>query len=248
MSEPRWRESQREKAQELERARLQALSILSFGLAHELRQPLQVIRSEAQNIRTRLKQLGVTDRDVDEAQESIDTHLTRIDENISFLASISTGNLKQEETVNLADVLRIQCGLFATRCAAAGITLTVEAPREHEATLNKTTVAMVLANLLANAFEAFDDAPQGRDRKITVSLSATSRQHVLRVCDTANGIPKELRGSLFKEFATGKTGGLGMGLYNCRLIVEAQGGEISFTTETGVGSQFVIRLAKQEGC
>lgn len=243
MTEPRWREGQRVQVQELQQARLQALSVLSFGLAHELRQPLQVIRSETENIGTRLRQLGISDADIDEAQAQIETHLRRIDENIWFLSKLSTGNLEQEETVDLSEMIRRHSALFKTRCAAAGITLEVHVPIKHEATVNQPTIGIVLSNLLVNAIEAFDDVADGKERKIEVSLTHNGRQHVVRVTDTANGIPNELRASLFKEFGTGKTGGLGMGLYNCRLIVEAQGGELDFTTQTGVGTQFVVRLA-----
>jgi signal transduction histidine kinase len=246
MSEPRWRERQREQAQALQRARLQALSILSFGLAHELRQPLQVIRSEAGNINTRLNQLGIVDQDINEAQSAIETHLTRIDENISFLAKISTGDLEQEEDVNLADIVTRQCNLFRTRCAAAGITLDVKVPAVQQATVNQPTIAIVLGNLLVNAIEAMHDIDEYKVRTITVSLTETMQNHVIRVADTGTGIPPDVRDKLLKEFATGKTGGLGIGLYNCKLILEAQGGEIDFVTESRMGTQFIVRLPKQE--
>lgn len=246
MSEPRWRERQREQAQELQRARLQALSILSFGLAHELRQPLQVIRSEAGNISTRLRQLGIVDDDINEAQDAIESHLARIDENISFLAKISTGDLEQEEKVDLADVILRQCNLFRTRCAAAGITLDVKVPAAQQATVNQPTIAIVLGNLLVNAIEAMHEIDEHKVRTITVSLMETAHNHVIRVIDTGTGIPTDVKDKLLKEFATGKTGGLGIGLYNCKLILEAQGGEIDFVTQSGVGTQFVVRLPKQE--
>lgn len=242
LAEPRWLEGQRAQAQELQQARLQALSILSFGLAHELRQPLQVIRTEAHNIHTRLKQLGVVDEDINEAQEAIDLHLTRIDDNISFLAKMSTGDLEEADNVDLAAVVRQQCQLFETRCAAAGIALALKVPSTYQATINQPTIGIVLSNLLVNAIEAFDNVPGSKERKITISLSLVGRQHVLRVADTGSGVPSQVRASLLKEFATGKTGGLGMGLYNCRLILEAQRGELDFTSETGVGTQFVVRL------
>ena len=242
MTEPRWREKQRVQAQELQQARLQALSILSFGLAHELRQPLQVIRAEAQNIDTRLRQLGVVDDDIREAQTAIDAHLKRIDENITLLSQMSTGSLEQEDTLDLAAVVRRHCAWYNTRCAAAGIDLEVNAPETYEATVNQATIGIVLSNLIINAIEAFDELPDVKERRIRVSLMRSGQQHVLRVADSANGIPVDLRPLVFKEFATGKTGGLGMGLYNCRLIAEAQGGELDFTTETGVGTQFVVRL------
>lgn len=242
MTEPRWKEQQRAQARALQQARLQALSTLSFGLAHELRQPLQVIRTEAQNINTRLQQLGVFDDTVKEAQRAIDSNLSRIDENITLLAEMSTGSLEKRDTVDLAEVVRRYCSGFQTRCAAGGIALDVDAPKTHRATVNQATIGITLSNFLINAIQAFDEVAAAKERRIIVSLMRSGQQHVLRVADSANGIPIELRESLLKEFATGKTGGWGVGLYNCRLIVEAQGGELDFSTETGVGTQFVVRL------
>jgi signal transduction histidine kinase len=205
---------------------------------------LQVIRSESGNINTRLQQLGIVDDDINEAQSAIETHLTRIDENISFLAKISTGDLEQEEDVNLADIVARQCNLFRTRCSAAGITLDVKVPAVQQATVNQPTIAIVLGNLLVNAIEAMHDIDEHKVRTITVSLTETNQNHVIRVIDTGTGIPPDVRDKLLKEFATGKTGGLGIGLYNCKLILEAQGGEIDFVTESGVGTQFIVRLPK----
>ncbi len=69
---PRWKENRRKKVGELERAKLQTLSIMSFGLAHELRQPLQSIRTEAAIIAKRLKQLKIDDSYISTAQQNID--------------------------------------------------------------------------------------------------------------------------------------------------------------------------------
>jgi hypothetical protein len=75
---PRWEAGKRKKAVKLERARLRSLGMMSAGLAHEMRQPLQVIRTEAGNITTGLRRLGIEDQQIDDAQTAIDRNIQRL--------------------------------------------------------------------------------------------------------------------------------------------------------------------------
>ena len=246
VSEPRWRESQARQAIELERERFHTLSIMSSGLAHELRQPLQAIRSEADNIRKRLSQLGVNDDDIDESQQSIDKEIDRIDENIRFIASISSGDIEGAADVDLAEIVRTQTTIFATRCAAQGISVVQRIPASQNAHVNSTSVAMVLANLLKNAQDALLDAGDERQKCITVTLGKAGNKHVLEVRDTGQGIPVDIQPKIFKKFASKKTGGMGVGLYNCHLILRSLGGDIRFKSREGVGTVFTVELLDQE--
>jgi len=56
---------------------------------------------------------------------------------------------------------------------------------------------------------------------------------VLEVTDNGPGIREEMRKNLFKEFETGKTHGMGIGLYTCSMIVNSYGGEITYDTRVG---------------
>jgi signal transduction histidine kinase len=244
ISEPRWKASREHKAAALDQARLQSLSIMSSGLGHELRQPLQSIRLEAQNITTRLQQLNITDPDITEAQKNIDADIERIDKNIQMIASISSGSLEMDEEIDVAKVLRDQAGLFETRCAARGIELVIKAPVTVTAKANATLIGIVLINLIKNAIDALGEVPDGRSRKIVVSLRDEASRYTIEVADNAGGIPENIQPKIFKKFATEKTGGWGVGLYNCRLFLKNHGGEISFSTQQGMGSTFVFSIPK----
>jgi signal transduction histidine kinase len=234
-TEPRWRENKQRRAVEFEQARLHTLGVMSFGLAHELRQPLQSIRSEANNINVRLRQLGIRDEDISSAYEAIDRGVDRIDKNISFIAELSRGDPEEITTFDLAEVVRGEVeAAFGPMCNAAGIKLEVSAKPGQSARLNKFSVSTVVVNLVKNAIDALEDrAPGATDGRIWVRVRKWRKQHVIEVEDNGEGVPAEVRGHLFKKFASKKTGGMGVGLYLCKTIVEARGGRVDYQSKPG---------------
>ncbi len=102
-------------------------------------------------------------------------------------------------------------------------------------------IGKVVLNLLLNAVEASGD--KGR---IIVETGADDMAFV-RVRDEGCGIPKEYQQKhLFKPFRTTKKKGLGIGLYQCRQIIEAHHGKIELTSEPGLGTVFTVFLPLAE--
>jgi signal transduction histidine kinase len=92
-------------------------------------------------------------------------------------------------------------------------------------------VYTVLANYLQNAFE-------GGGGEIIVTLSKRAKQHSIEVADDGDGVAEDIQPLLFKKFATKKTGGMGVGLYYCKTIVESHGGRVGFKSRAPKGAQF----------
>jgi signal transduction histidine kinase len=239
-AEPRWKENRRRRAIEVEQARLHTLGVMSFGLAHELRQPLQTIRSEAHNIQTRLGQLGVQDQDVSEAQQAIDRGVDRIDKNISLVSAIAKGSVTDKAKCDLADFVRKEIALFQPRASALGTTIEVNTSARQSGTVNQFAVSTVLFNYLQNSLEALERS--GKQGEIVITLKRTGADHVLEVADNGSGVAPELEAQIFKRFATGRTGGMGVGLYYCKSIIESHGGSVGFSSNPGKGARFWARI------
>ena len=87
------------------------------------------------------------------------------------------------------------------------------------------------------------EAPRKSGARIEVSISNDETGITIRIEDNGPGIPLEPEKKLLNFGETyGKKGGSGIGLYNCKKIVEAHGGKLWFTSKRGKGTSFFIYL------
>jgi len=114
-----------------------------------------------------------------------------------------------------------------------------------EIKIDKNYIYKVFLNLILNALEAM---PEGGNLILRSTLQDTApgfnRRHVqVSISDTGKGMSKEfISRKLFKPFQTSKRKGIGLGLYQCKTIIEAHGGAITAESEEGKGSTFFVRL------
>jgi putative PEP-CTERM system histidine kinase len=96
----------------------------------------------------------------------------------------------------------------------------------------------VLQNLVLNAIEAIPAAGT-----ILVETSQENGHAILAITDSGKGMTQEfLRQKLFRPFQTTKPRGLGIGLYQCRQIVQTFGGTITAESQEGKGTRMIVRL------
>jgi len=128
VTEPKWQVTRRKKFVERERARLHSLGMLSAGLGHELRQPLQVVRTQVGNVQTRLTEIGVHDDEIAQSQEAIDRNIQRMHDSISYIGEIAMGDVDKVDDLDLAGHLKQDARFFSNQCRAKGIDLTLNVP------------------------------------------------------------------------------------------------------------------------
>ena len=100
----------------------------------------------------------------------------------------------------------------------------------------------VLANLVRNAVTAMGDAG-----KLELSVAEDESETRIVVADTGPGIDPSIREILFEPFVTTRRGGregAGLGLFLAERLISAHGGSIAVESETGAGTRFTIRLAR----
>jgi hypothetical protein len=125
--------------------------------------------------------------------------------------------------------------------AASGVRVVMECRGSGSIVLDRRLALRLLVNLLTNAREAL--AGPGEVRVACGITGGDAPRLVLEVTDTGRGMTEEfIRTTLFRPFGTTKPGGLGVGLTQCRSIVEAHGGTISVTSRVGEGTTFAVDL------
>lgn len=124
---------------------------------------------------------------------------------------------------------------------AAGVSLVKELRPVPELLFDEDQMLKVVTNLVLNAREAVSQNGQVR-----IDTAQSNGWAVLTVADNGCGMsPDFLRRSLFRPFQTTKKNGLGIGMFQSKMIVEAHGGRIEVETQTGKGTSFHILLPVQ---
>jgi signal transduction histidine kinase len=107
---------------------------------------------------------------------------------------------------------------------------------------DRQKLTQVLVNLVRNALQA-----TAQWKHVNISATRKNGHVVFAVEDEGPGVPRELRDSLFKPFVSSKgEGGMGMGLYMAKLIIDSHSGEIAVLDRPQGGARFEVRLAAVE--
>jgi signal transduction histidine kinase len=106
---------------------------------------------------------------------------------------------------------------------------------------NPTLLRRILTNLIINAIQAM---PQGGN--LTVNATPLNGNLLLVVKDTGVGIPEDVKPKLFTPMMTTKAKGQGLGLAVVKRLVEALGGSVSFESQVGKGTEFLVTLPKAQ--
>jgi signal transduction histidine kinase len=229
-------EAQRQIGRQLQTAdRLAAISRISGGVAHEVKNPLNAILLHVEVARTRLKQ---GEADVSPQMEVISREILRLDRVVKTFLDFTRPVELKYRVLPLSDVVREIEELTRPQAEAAKVRMTVECdPEGVEVRIDRDMFKQALLNVVVNAIQAMKD---GGELRLECSGAGDSAE--IRIADTGPGIPPELREKIFRLYFTTKQGGSGIGLAMTFRIVQLHDGTIDFNSEPGKGTTFVIRL------
>jgi signal transduction histidine kinase len=150
----------------------------------------------------------------------------------------------RHEPVDLAQLVRMSLADFQPAAAQAGLSLAAELePDVPGLSGDLMALRRVLDNLVGNALKF---TPAGG--WVTIRLSRSKEKVKLEVADTGIGIPSDQLDRIFERFyqvdgsMTRKYGGVGLGLALVKSIIEAHGGQVTATSQVGVGTTFTVLL------
>ena len=244
-----------ELGQQLVRAtRLAELGQMAAGFAHEINNPLQIMKSEQTLIDTifsDIKERG--DLKESEDLKDLEDSMAQIKLQIDRCAKITQAILKfgrqSEPVIKDVDLLSFipeVTSMISKKASVSGITLREQiaenTPIIH---VDPSQLQQVLLNLYNNAIDAIVDRHGSQGGELTIEAGPDEDGRVrVSVKDNGVGISPENLKKVFTPFFTTKPvgKGTGLGLSVCYGIVDSMGGVMEVESEKGVGTRFVIRL------
>lgn len=225
--------------------RLTSLGEMATGLAHELRQPLAIMSTAAENMIRALKQ-GRAELLPPRAQRIVD-QAKRASHIIEHLRRFARGTEAgaPAEPFELKDAVEGAMVLAGGTLQAAAVELRVELGDPPPRLLgHQVALEQVLVNLMTNAAQAMQARPPELPRQLALMVTRQSGQARIEVRDSGGGIPPQVMARLFEPFITTKPleQGTGLGLSICHGLMRAMGGSIEAYNE-GEGAVFVMTLA-----
>ncbi len=229
-------------------ARVSAMGELTASLAHELKQPLAAIRSNAQ---AALRFLTGDKPDIDELHEVLKDIISdnrRADEVIKKLRTLMRKSKLQITDLDMKEAVQDVLPLVTNHETLRKISLQLELDETiPRVTGDRIQIQQVILNLILNSTEALMSRKQPLRSILVRTYQQDSRTVTLSVQDNGPGIEEKAMPHLFEAFYTTKQEGLGMGLAICRSIVEEHGGRLwaENNPDGGATFSFTIPLARE---
>ena len=210
--------------------RLSAIGEISARLAHDLRNPLTVIKGTVEIVKAKSKNgdNSFSEKQIEMMERAVARMANQIDDVLDFvkIQTLHTTRNSILDTISLS-VAKIK------KSAELSINIVGE---NIESVYDADKLEVVLDNIIMNAVEANNERGE-----VSIRIIDGNNEIIIEVEDAGSGVPQELMTKIFEPLFTTKQRGTGLGLASCKRIVEQHGGSISVKTKPSI---FSIKLPK----
>ena len=210
--------------------RLSAIGEISARLAHDLRNPLTVIKGTVEIIKARNKKIDTefSSKQIEMMERAVSRMSNQIDEVLDFVKIQTLHATKNSlfETIGLSVTKIKKSADFSINVEGNNVQFVYDADK----------LEVVFDNVITNAVEAINEKGQ-----IDIRVNDNSNEIVIEIEDSGTGVPDELLTKIFEPLFTTKQRGTGLGLASCKRIIEQHGGSIHVKSKP---SMFIIKLPK----
>ncbi|MCP3693893.1 MAG: sensor histidine kinase [Planctomycetaceae bacterium] len=220
-------------------AKYHELAELAGSLAHEIKNPLSVIRMNMDLLAEDLAEAETPrERRALRKVDVVHTQCTRLENLLNDFLKFTRLQELNLLAGNLNEVLGRVCDLFAVQAVDADVEIRRYLdPDLPSILIDAETLEAAIVNLVKNAMESM---PEGGT--LTATTRLTKNSVALDLIDTGCGMGERTALNMFDAFYTTKNGGSGLGLPTARKVVEAHGGRISVQSVEGRGTKFTLEF------
>ncbi|MFH1116804.1 MAG: ATP-binding protein [Pseudomonadota bacterium] len=233
----------------IQASKMATLGEMATGIAHELNQPLNVIRLGCDYLRKTVKTgRSLTPEDLEKVSAELDANVDRAARIINHLRQFGRRADQSMSPIDINEPIRSVFTLLGTQLEHHSIRWTLDLKEDLPQILGDgNRLEQVFINLVLNSRDAIlsrvgsKDAPrETTDKLVTIRSSHEMERVVVSVSDTGAGIPEPLRARVFEPFfTTKKTGeGTGLGLSISYGIIKEHNGTIEIDTSQTQGTTF----------
>ena len=235
-------------------SRLAELGEMAAGFAHEINNPLQIIRSEHSLVNMILEDLNEKGK-VDAPEEMAELHdsINQIGLQVQRCSEITHSILKfgrkaeaAPKNVDLKEFIPSIVQMISNKAVVNGVNIQLDIANDTPSVFGDSgQLQQVLINLLNNALDAIYEKHGVRGGELLISSGSADQQTVwISVKDNGCGIDITDQKKIFSPFYTTKPigKGTGLGLSVCYGIINAMGGSMEVASEKGIGTTFTVKL------
>ena len=235
----------------IQASKMATLGEMATGIAHELNQPLSVIKTASSFFMRKINNKEpIKDPILLTMAEEIDSHVDRATRIINHMRQFGRKSDLGLEKIQLNNILEQAYEIFCQQLKVRGINVKWQTQEDLPMILAEADrLEQVFINLMLNARDAIEERWENSMdpdavRQITLSTKSEKSHVIVSVSDTGHGIPKEIRSKIFEPFfTTKKVGkGTGLGLSISYGIIKECGGKITATNNPDGGAFFQIRF------
>ena len=218
--------------------KLATIGILSSGIAHELRNPLNIIETARYSIEDALQHKYP---EIDTKLKIIKKNIQRSSGIINNLLHFSRHSDADKEKIKIERLIDTTTRLVEKEINLRGVMIERNYDKVPDVYFSSDSLKQVFLNIILNAVQAMQN---GGKLKITTRLLDNKQWVVASFEDTGVGIAKDNLPHIFTPFFTTKPAGegTGLGLYLSYAILKREGGDIIVKSKEGIGTTFMVKL------